>query len=242
MILSDSTTWPTNIKTLLDKNKKRLYEEHFEYLEYVESDSIHKREPSMSITEEVKNILFSLLEEEPIRCYHCTRIVEDLPTQGIIVLNPISHIENCFSAISSRITSEIYRILNAQADKMLAENYFHNREGLLHFVLSKELAYDTGCICFYKYYEGEVFRRVIEYAKLEAQILPILSSIGTPMVIEFELLFKSISGFGSDCIVDRLIKSTYNNNTIVFNCESYIKKSISKEDIITSWQMEKYWE
>lgn len=162
---------------------------------------------------------------------------------GVKVLDAVSHIEYCLEILRKKISSSVYKKLKYQYKSMLSDGFFNNRSGQLHFILSKELTRASGCVGLYKYYGGEALRRIIEYAELSDQVLPVLNRIGEPMVIEFDLLGIKLRGFGLRCIAEHLLKTIYKdeNKHIIFLCEAFITHSMARKDIMGYWTMVKYW-
>lgn len=237
--LSNPKTWDIRIRNLLDTNRDTLYKEYERYENYLDSDEHYHSICERPCTDFVKYYLNKLLEDEEIRAYHCTRCENESLKEGIKILNAKEHIELCIDKIRKYTSIDIIEQIEKTTKNYDSEGYFKNRENMIWFVLSKEMTRNTGCINFYKYFGGEVLRRITY--DFREDILPILSKIGSPKVIEFNVPITNIQRFSRSNLIDSFIQYSFNREKYIFQCESFIRYDISREDIVKSWNMDEYW-
>lgn len=243
--LDQVDTWPAQILKIIEnrafyiKDEKEREEQSLCDGSYI-LNPVYCRVYDESV-EDLKNILIN----HKIRGYHCTKIINwnDIQRKGLTVLRPQEFQSTLIDELKSigidRVTLEKVKDSFATFEK---NGFFVGREGLLWFVLTKELTEYIGCEEFFKFFGGEVTRRAVWPVK--DTVYPILQKIGIPTVIECRLNISDAMDFQVTNICKEMInygiqKFVLKNDYSV-RCEMCVKHDILSNDIINIWRKDIY--
>ena len=239
--LDQVDTWPVQILKILE-NKAYYIKDEKEREEQSLCDGSYILNPVYcrvydESVEDLKNILI----KHKIRGYHCTKIINwnGIQRKGLTVLRPQEFQSTLIDELKSigidRVILEKIKDSFATFEK---NRSCVGREGLLWFVLTKELIEYKGCEEFFKFFGGEVTRRAAWPVK--DIVYPILQKIGIPTVIECSLNISDSMDFQVINICKEMIN--YGIQKFVFKngyslqCEMCVKHDIIPNDIIKIWK------
>lgn len=182
-------------------------------------------------------IVIDLLKNEKILGFHCTKHINprELLKTGLNKLNPREYEIWMKKFLKSKLNDEktIKEIDNCFA-KFNEHNEYKHRENMIWFLINRSLVHDSGCKYFFKYYGGEVIKRLAY--PIKDTVFPILIQTGIPTVVEFEFEFKELTVYHQHNLVNSLIKSkifeksyTYYNE---MQTEGYVTRDIKPQDIV----------
>jgi len=186
---------------------------------------------------ELFNTIMALLKNEKILGFHCTKQINprELLKTGLNKLNPIEYEIWIKKFLKSRLSDEktIIEIDNCFA-KYNEHDEFKHRENMIWFVINKSLVHDSGCKYFFKYYGGEVIRRLAY--PIKDTVFPILIQTGIPTVVAFEFEFKELADYHQYNLVKSLIKSKIFEKSYKYynemQAEGYVKRDIRPQEIV----------
>jgi hypothetical protein len=239
--LDQVNTWPVQILKILE-NRASFIKDEREREEQSLCDGSYILNPVYchvydETVEELKNILL----KHKIRGYHCTKVINwnDIQRKGLTVLRlqefQITLIDELKNIGIDRVIIEKIKDSFVTFEK---NKSFVGREGLLWFVLTKELTEYIGCEEFFKFYGGEVTRRAVWPVK--DIVYPILQKIGIPTVIECSLNISDAMDFQVINICKEMIN--YGVQKFIFKndyslqCEMCVKHDVLSNDIIKIWE------
>lgn len=234
-------TWPKQILKILE-NRASYIKDEMEHEDQSLCDGsyilnpIYCHEYNGSV-EELRNILI----EYKIRGYHCTKIMNwtDIQRKGLTILRPQEFQNTLIYELESiGIDKDILGKVKDSFAKFGENRSFVGREGLLWFVLTKELIEYIGCVEFFKFFGGEVTRRAVWPVK--DIVYPILQKIGIPTVVECSLNISDAMDFQVINICKEMInygiqKFGYKNDYSL-QCEICVKHDVFSNDIIKIWR------
>lgn len=226
--LEDESSWPDELIRILKEYCGEINAER-----ELDPYSINT---SFSTKQEIENVLLSL----EVRSYHCTKLTDfDLVRKSGLSILKRDKIKNIILRELRKAgldDSSLYKVEES------FENYainggFNNRESILWFVLTKNMVHSSGCLPFFTYFGGEVTRDVLN--NLEYEVFPLLSSIGTPAVVECCVPIKStefyqVMNLANEFIyygIQKYVKRVEYN----INAEICVNYDISPEYILDVW-------
>lgn len=238
----DIDTVPSSITSLLYKKRDLIREELL--LETKKSLAGHQWKGgtvTTAIYKESFDKITELLYNEKIIGFHCTKLIKpnEIFTTCLKKLNPREY-ENWMKQFLKEKLPNKKTI--AKIDKYFAEyngnGEYEHRENMIWFVINKSLIYDSGCKDFFKYFGGEVMRRVAY--PIKDIVYPILIQSGIPTVVAFEFKFNELPNDQQHNLVKSFIESKvfekshkYYRNMEV---EGYIKRDVKPEEIVQVFQ------
>jgi|GEM_PF-1114031 len=235
-------TIPNSIISLLDKKRDLIKEELV--LDTKRALAGHQWK-SGAVTTDIYDESFAqiteLLYDEKIVGFHCTKLLKpnEILATGLKKLDPKEY-ENWMKFFLKGKLPDKKTI--KKIDKCFAEydenGEYEHRENMIWFVINKSLVYDSGCKYFFKYYGGEVIRRVAY--SIKDIVFPILIQAGIPTVVAFEFMFNELPDYQQHNLVKSLIESKVFEKSYKFyrnmEAEGYIERDIQPEEIIQVFQ------
>lgn len=229
IIVETISSLPSKIIELIEANKDELNDEYNGENHYIETGECYIKSFPTPVKNKIKEELKKMLLGKNFKCFHCTRLLD----KNEILQNGLKKL--CIKELKTRVFRVLKHYLTDQQIKILIDSFdgynegtFGSRENMIWFVSSQRLAKSKGCDPFYQYYGGEATRRIL--SEHENIFLPILSKIGSPMIIECELEFKEIKDYHFDYLVNTLL-SNFIENIEEINWEFYLEKNIEPERI-----------
>lgn len=235
-------TIPSSIISLLDKQGDLIREELV--LETKRALAGHQWKGGTVTTDfyvESFDKITELLYNEKILGFHCTKLINpnEILTTGLKKLNPKEY-ENWMKKFLKgklRDKKTIEKIEKCFAEYDGNGEYEH-RENMIWFVINKSLVYDSDCKYFFKYYGGEVIRRVAY--PIKDIVFPILIQTGIPTVVAFEFRFNELPDYQQHNLVKSLIESKVFEKSYKYyrnmEAEGYIERDIEPQEIIKVFQ------
>src|SRR5690625_175257 len=211
-------TIPGSIISLLD-NKRDLIRKELvlETKRNLEGHQWKGGNVTTDIYDESFNKITELLYNEKIIGFHCTKLInpDKIFTTGLKKLNPEEYENWIIKNLEGKLLD---KKMIVKIDKCFAE-YKENgdykyRENMIWFVINKSLIYDSGCNYFFKYYGGEVIRRVVD--PIKDIVYPILVRIGIPTVVAFEFKFNELAEGHQHYLIKSFIESKVFENSYKF--------------------------
>lgn len=238
--LDNTRTWPNEIWDILKENLETINNElKYEFYAYSKGLQWHKSIVTPEY-DKAKSKIIEIISRLEIKAYHCTKLTswEGIYKEGLKTLNYDFHVIKVLEEMKKlEINDDILYRVKESFNRFEREGKYGKRENMLWFVLSRDLTDCRGCEYFFKYFGGEVTRRALE--QIESELLPILSNIGIPSVVEFKVKVVELS-YKIDYIAERIIKYVINRYIkkvkFSFNCEAYVYRNIDPEDIISIWE------
>lgn len=178
------------------------------------------------IKDGLKIFLENKLIEHSIVCYHCTRLnnKDDVISNGLKVLNVDSYRKEIIRNLEPYISQNWVDIADECLRNYNDSGAIGKREGMIWFIGNLNLIKDGGCNDLFRYYGGEITRRVLE--NHNNIFYPILESIGTPYIIKCEIPLKELkTDYHYEILIEQIIQSLIDERYIDF--EFYITKDIS---------------
>lgn len=232
------STIPNSILSLIDEKREAIRGELL--LESQMNLAGHKWKGGLvsieNYNESFQKIL-EILQNEKILAFHCTKQIN--PSQiyetGLNVFNSSEYEDWMKKFLNIKISDKriIKKIDKCFKDYKELGEYEH-REKMIWFVINKSLVYNPGCKYFFKYFGGEVSRRVLY--PIKDVVFPILIQTGIPTVVVFEFEFNELSDYHQNNLVSSFIKSKIFDKSYKYymemGTEGYIEKNIKPQEII----------
>jgi len=200
LILDDETTWPSELKQILDEGLPILRAFFAEYarIERLQRDDVglrirEPRNPYRQRKDEIYDAVGRSLAGLYIVAWHCTRLCDDeielVRTNGMYPLSP----ETLTTRLERRIRTG--DISTEEAERFANEHKANdeNRQKKLWFIFSRSLLHDEGGVGrLFTSWGGEAL-----YGCHEQDVCtgPVLRSIGSPCIVEAELPIERIEAY-----------------------------------------------
>jgi len=175
LILDNPTTWPVHVIDQLNSNKVVQLCKSQDYMEH-----IAEHPDLIDIFADVEKFAIS----DGIAGYHCTKQPSNVSFKsiGLRSLDFARHHAEVRALIRQHpsVDDELYGHIDS---KLTDWQYNHtgDRENKLWFCMTRTLVLDSGTDLFFKYFGGEsVYFPFLD----DKSVIPILESIGKPVVVE----------------------------------------------------------
>lgn len=242
--LANIETWPPRILVILKERANDLKAEKVkERRKLCDGSYLTWKAPWCPLFDSTVEEVRSLIINREIRAFHCTRLVnwDDIRKYGLRTLNPEFITELVVKEFSKmRLNRDLLESIQLSFKEFKREKGFNNRQNMLWFVLTKKMTEESGCYELFKYFGGEVTRRVLE--KFADRVFPILASIGKPSVVECQIKIIEGADYQIDNLVKEIIKygikrNSDNRDYLPF-AEMYIQSNVKVKNILNIWEKE----
>ncbi len=229
-------TWPSDICDLIFSNVDIIKKEKDAKEKHNLRECNHLCSIETPILSSTLNILERTLSKYEIKATHCTKLIDfdSILYGGLKLLTKETILTEILRTLSPLLPpKDISEIIN------LFDNYendkgFENRQNMIWFVLTEDFSNDIGCQDLFKYYGGEVTRRIL-YSKKD-KYYPLLEKLGKPCIVQCKIPIKKVAPFQLSNIANELVDYGINkiiNNSIVYiKAECNIQSTVIPSDII----------
>ena len=174
---------------------------------------------------------------EKIVGFHCTKLINPngLYDNGLKKLRPGEYEIWMKQFLKDKLPEKkLIHEIEARFAEYDDNGEYEHRKNMIWFVINKSLVYDSGCKYFFKYFGGEVIRRVAY--PLKEVVFPILIENGVPTVVAFEFGFNELPDYQQYNLVNALIESqVFEKSYRYYNemrAEGYITRDVKPDEIV----------
>ena len=239
----DKKTWPSHIYDVIYNNRLEIEKELEQENKIIISGdnyikAIEKPKYNWTLEYLIKNI-----RKYDACVWHCTKLIEKeiIFNEGLKPLKK-EYIKEVIDNLKRNGESEkvLYEV-RKKAKEFEEAKGFSNRESMIWFVFTEDMTNTIGCEGFFRYYGGEVTRRIL--GGDEEFFFPILEKIGTPYIIKCKIAIGDIAEYQISALAKSLIgyilAAERKECDYAFEAECYIRTKVEPENIIEIKKHEK---
>jgi len=239
--LSDETTWPNDIQRVLEDSSENTNREKQTELRAHKDGSYIFNPPKTPILDKTKYEIERIIKGLEIRAFHCTRLqaLETVRREGLSILDRKMAKERVLSALAEAgVSAPLMQQASDAFDDFEQSGQYRNREGMLWFVLTKEMTDDHGCEELLRYFGGEATRRALWH--LREKLYPVLETIGTPAVVECRVPIADSASFQISNMTEEFIRYGHrkylDKQNHPMHCEMFVPYSVSPDHVLDVWE------
>lgn len=190
--------------------------------------------------------IFESLIGKSLKAWHCTKLVtpDMVIENGLKTLSPEMYEEIIMSELQKHLSSIDFDNYLKAHKVFIAKGYYENRQKMIWFILNKEMSFheNGGCHDFFKFYGGEVTRRIVEFRM--PHLMNTLQKLGKAYLVEFEIGFDELPEHRKSFVTQHFLEWKRRKEILeiepIFESEAYVDFDIPKEKILNLIPLELY--